>query len=68
MKKFPPLERAIIKTYGIDEAERKDTRYAYEILDLDGDGGLDVLAIVSGLTQVAQAVIQPCGDLPERHL
>lgn len=48
MKKFPPLERAIIKTYGIGEAERKDTRYAYEILDLDGDGTLDVLAIVSG--------------------
>lgn len=48
MKKFPPLERAIMKTYGISEEERKNTRYAYEILDLDGDGTLDVLAIVSG--------------------
>jgi hypothetical protein len=48
MKKFPPLERAIVKTYGISEEEREKTRYAYEILDLDGNGEPDVLAIVSG--------------------
>lgn len=61
MKKFPPLERAIIKTYGIDEAERKDTRYAYESLTWMETGLLTSLRLFPGLTQVAQAVIQPCG-------
>lgn len=42
------LEKAIIDYYQIPEDQKKDTRYYYNYVDLDGDGRKEVFAVIMG--------------------
>lgn len=61
MKKFPPLERAIIKPTASTRRSGKIQDTPMKSLTWMETGLLTSLRLFPGLTQVAQAVIQPCG-------